>query len=392
MNRSRSLVVAVGLAAFVSSSLAAGAATPSKALGPSPNLGKTALAERAVKAAPEERSLASIPKTVFKLDTVPNVLKTPKLVDGAGPTLKVKPDRTKGPTRVTADISGPENYGYNPFGSGTNLNTIYHYSDMLVPTNTTASYPFSTTGVFHFVNAAGASKYCSASLISRSIIITAGHCVHQGGDVAGRGRAQGWIKYGYFVPAEQNGTWPYGYAWATQLTTTSGWYNQGAIGNGYDVAMVTLGKRAGTSVEIGAYTGWLGFCTSYCLQPFWELTQLGYPSNYYSGSYMTMGMHIEANRNNTDYFHGSGMQGGSSGGPHVANLGYLYDTTTNKGLWSGRNYVFAVTSWGYISDIYKIQGASSTSGPNNSNNITGLWNVVCNSARAQHGAASCATF
>jgi glutamyl endopeptidase len=388
----RSLASVVSLAVFVSLTAAASAAAPSKSLKPAADLGQSHLAERAAKAAPAEQVLDTLPKSVFTMDSVTNVLQTPQLIDGARPQVKVKLDRSKGPTRAAPDLAAPENFGQNPFGAGTNQNTIYHYTDMLVPTNATASYPFSTTGVFHFTDAAGSAKYCSASLISRSIIITAGHCVHQGGDKANRARSSGWIRSGYFVPAEQNGTWPFGYAWATKITTTVGWYNEGAIGKGYDVAMVTLGKRAGTSVEIGNYTGWLGLCYSFCLQNYWELTQLGYPSNYYGGSYMTMGMHLEANRNNTDYFYGSGMQGGSSGGPHIANLGYLSDSTTNKGLWATRNYVFGVTSWGYISDVYKIQGASSTTGYNNSNNIKGLFNVVCNAARSQHGTGSCSPF
>jgi hypothetical protein len=104
---------------------------------------------------------------------------------------------------------------------------------------------------------------------------------------------------------------------------------------------------------------------------------------------MTQGEHLETNRSNTDYYHGSGMQGGSSGGPHSANLGWLSDSTSFKGIWPYRNYVFAVTSWGYTSDIYKIQGASSLSGPSNSNNFVGLWNWACSWAKYLHGSSAC---
>lgn len=393
MTRSRLVATVTSAAAVVAISSAAAFAVPAKSIAPAPaGADRAAVAADAALSQPAEQLATSLPKAVFAApDAVGNVLKSPKMIAGARPTISAALDLKAGPKRLP-DVSGPENFGQNPFGSGTNQNTIYHYTDMLVPTNATAGYPFSTTGVFHFTNAAGQNKYCTASLISKSIIITAGHCVHQGGDKTNIGRANGWIRSGYFVPAEQNGAMPYGYAWATKLTTTVGWYNEGAIMKGYDVAMVTLGKRVGTSNEIGAYTGWMGLCYSYCLQSYWELTGLGYPGNYYSGAYMTMGMHLETNRNNTDYFYGSGMQGGSSGGPHVANLGYLSDSTANKGLWTARNYVFGVTSWGYISDVYKIQGASSTTGYNNSNNITGLFNVVCNTAKSLHGAASCSTF
>jgi hypothetical protein len=172
------------------------------------------------------------------------------------------------------------------------------------------------------------------------------------------------------------------------VNTTGGWYNYGYLDYGWDVGIVVLHKRAGTSNQIGHYTGWQGFCYSGCLQPYWYLTQLGYPGNYYSGLYMTQGEHLETNRRNTDYYHGSGMQGGSSGGPHSANLGWLSDSTSFKGLWTTRNVVFAVTSWGYTSDIYNIQGASTLSGPNNSNNFPAIWNSACSVARNLHGASA----
>jgi hypothetical protein len=51
--------------------------------------------------------------------------------------------------------------------------------------------------------------------------------------------------------------------------------------------------------------------------------------------------------------------------------------------------VFAVTSWGYTSDIYKIQGASSLSGPGEINNFPTMYNIACSVARSIHGAGSC---
>jgi V8-like Glu-specific endopeptidase len=280
----------------------------------------------------------------------------------------------------------PYNYGLNPFGAGNNLNTIFHYTDSYVQAY--SQYPFRTTGHLAFVAADGNSYRCSAALISAAILATAGHCVHQGGDNGGP-RANGWIRSAYFVPARANTSWPYGYAWAVWATTTSGWYNVGNITQGYDIALLVLRDREGFSLPPGNYVGWLGACFSFCLQPYWYLTQLGYPGNYYGGLYMMQGEHLETNRNNTDYYHGSGMQGGSSGGPHVANLGFLSDSTANKGQWPYRDILFAATSWGYVSDVYKIQGASTTSGPGNSNNFPAMWTNACNVARGLHGNGTC---
>jgi hypothetical protein len=51
--------------------------------------------------------------------------------------------------------------------------------------------------------------------------------------------------------------------------------------------------------------------------------------------------------------------------------------------------VFAVTSWGFADDRYRIQGASSLSGPGNSNDFKAMFNAACDIARNLHGPASC---
>jgi hypothetical protein len=86
------------------------------------------------------------------------------------------------------------------------------------------------------------------------------------------------------------------------------------------------------------------------------------------------------------------MQGGSSGGPHVSNIGSLLDSSTDKGQYASRNLIFAVTSWGYIDKTMKIQGASPLSGPGNINNFKALYNSACTNARAAHGTGSCTLF
>jgi hypothetical protein len=162
---------------------------------------------------------------------------------------------------------------------------------------------------------------------------------------------------------------------------------------GYDVGLVVLNKRSAplTAVEMGNVVGWQGFCIANCLQPFWQLTQYGYPSNYDGGNRMQVGEHIEKS-DTRDYQLGSGMQGGSSGGPHVSNPGIVVDSTADKGRYVNRNIIFAVTSWGYIDDSLKIQGASSLSGPGNTNSaggFKGLFNTACTRARLVHGVGSC---
>ena len=48
----------------------------------------------------------------------------------------------------------------------------------------------------------------SAALIARSILLTAGHCVHQGGSLPGRSKDKGWIRSAVYTPAYRNGAAP----------------------------------------------------------------------------------------------------------------------------------------------------------------------------------------
>lgn len=279
--------------------------------------------------------------------------------------------------RAQSDAIAPLDYGVG------NLNSIYHYTDKLVEAAQTRTANYRPTGWFQFVAAGGGSFRCTAELISKSIAVTAGHCVHDGGN----GNA-GWIRSGSFSPAYNNGSRPYGSANVDTMVTTNGWFNVGALDAGYDVGLIVLGKKVGTSQEIGTATGWYGFCNTNCLQPYWYLTQLGYPGNYYSGARMTEGQHLERS-DSRDFIYGSGMEGGSSGGGHIANHGALSGTAGSTGQWPFRNVVFAVTSWGYTDRTLKIQGASSLTGPNNSNNFRTMFNSACNRARQLHGNATC---
>lgn len=335
-----------------------------------------------------ERLLKALPPATFDdLVTRPRAFKAPTVRAGdPGPDGGSR--RAPKAPALDADAA-PENFGQNPFGSGTNRATVYHYSDSLVDVEVVDKFPFRATGHFAYTAANGASYRCSASLISKSILVTAGHCVHQGGSKPGIPAAKGFDKDGAFYPARAGDSYPYGYATANYFVTTTKWRNVGAIESGYDVALVVLNKPVDTTTEFGTQVGFYGFCSADCLQPYWSLTQLGYPGNYASGMYMSEGQHIEVNKSNTDFLHGSGMQGGSSGGPHIANFGFLYDSTDDQGRYPARNIVFSVTSWGYTDDIYKIQGSSSLSGPNNANNFPAMWNMACTRARKLHGADSC---
>lgn len=323
-----------------------------------------------------ERKLGRLPAEALQDKHAETPLKgTPAIHAGSpGPAAGAADTGTAG----AGGIIGQRNYGNG------NLSSIYHYTDLLIDPKIRGQYPYRATGWFVFTYPSGGTFRCTATLIAKSILVTAGHCVHEGGN-----SGAGYITSGTYYPAYANGaSSTYGQATAAAVITTAGWYSGGGLDQGYDVGLVVLNKRTGTTSEIGTKTGVLSFCYLNCLQTYWYLTQHGYPGNYYSGTVLTQGQHLEAS-DTRDFVLGSGMQGGSSGGPHIANLGSISDGSSDKGQWTPRNVVFAVTSWGYVNESFKIQGAPSLSGPNNSNNFRGLYNTMCNFSRSRHGTASC---
>ena len=285
---------------------------------------------------------------------------------------------------LLGDVSGKSRSNY---GNGSNQ-SVFHYSNSLVPPHEAVRSPMRQTGHFAFL-LDGFSYRCTASLISRSIAVTAGHCVHGGGP------SGNYITSGTFYPARiASDKFPYGSAPVTSVITTTGWVNEGGLDQGYDVALLVLGRKNGNpNKQIGDVVGWYSFCSINCLKGYNFLSQIGYPHNYYSGVRMTLGQHLEVKSpSGGDYIYGSGMQGGSSGGPHILNHGFLSNSSADLGQLRARNVVFAVTSWGFINESIKIQGASSLSGPGNSNNFRSMYNQACDAARGLHGLETCQKF
>ena len=296
------------------------------------------------------------------------------------------------PTGTQRAGVAPQNYGVN------NLDTIYHYNDSLQIPTPIYEFPHRAIGKLFFSFDDVSWFSCTAALINYTLLVTAGHCVHQGGN-----ESDGWLSQGYFVPAYSAARGVNQFAGRCDIlhaSTTSEWFTEGLIENGYDVGMLLCGRLF--DAAIGRYAnswpgyrlGFLGFCYANCRWGYQFLTQLGYPTNYYAAGEMTVSQHLESTVNGAatpDYVYGSGMRGGSSGGPHIANIGEISDSSSNLGQWTNRNTIFAVTSWGYTSDIYKIQGASPLSGVANGNNFVGLYNEVCRASRRTTGlgASSC---
>jgi V8-like Glu-specific endopeptidase len=227
-----------------------------------------------------------------------------------------------------------------------------------------ATYPYRTVGRLNFKDK-GVWTHCSASLILRSVIVTAAHCIQESG--RGSKTYSNWT----FVPAyfSKNSpgaepVMPYGsWVWKEYVRPAS-WADETDTSNGSaynnDLAVILLEKDAEDQF-IGDKTGWLryGETANYFVKSkrtgdLWTaaLTTLGYPGDSDNGmiqqrcdgpSYMTSIKRV------LQIYQGSDFTGGSSGGPWIANFGYQepsFSDGAGPGQKTLNNVVVGVTSWG----------------------------------------------
>lgn len=229
----------------------------------------------------------------------------------------------------------------------------YFSSSRLVPDTARLYYPYRAVGKLFFKKG-NQNFICSAAVLRPRLILTAGHCVHQGSGGAG-----GFFGNFLFVPAYHNGSAPY-QAWNWRwVTTTSEWSNGGgAVPNKADFAIIELeDRRFGSQTKkIGQVTGWLGYRTN-ALNPN-HTKKLGYPGNHDNAQIMHQvdSQHFR-NGGQSTVLYGSDMRGGSSGGPWVENFGVKAAGQTG-GLAPWPNRIVGVTSYGYVAVGPKVQGSS----------------------------------
>lgn len=101
--------------------------------------------------------------------------------------------------------------------------------------------PLRTHGKVYF-RQGGLDYVCSGTVIksrTRSLVITAGHCVYSG--------LGGFAQNFMFVPAKRGGKEPFGRWAARKLATTPQWRSREDIR--YDVGMATMAKRGGKKIQ-----------------------------------------------------------------------------------------------------------------------------------------------
>ncbi len=252
-------------------------------------------------------------------------------------------------TAAAADTSG----GMAPDAVGTG--GLQFTSARTTPVYASSTqFPFRTIGKLFF-NQNGISYSCSGSMIKPGIVVTAGHCVHDGS-----GSAAGWSSAFQFIPgySQVNGidSRPYG-TWTnwTSATTSTAWYSGGGVvPNIRDYAIIVFGANA-RGQRIGDITGWLGY--QYPSMIGRHMTVLGYPGNIDAGLILHRvdSQTTDGGTNNGTW--GSDMRGGSSGGPVVLNFRNVL-SAPNPPTDNNPARVTGVVSWGYISTAPQVQGGS----------------------------------
>ena len=241
---------------------------------------------------------------------------------------------------------------------GVKPNTIssfgYPYTETRVFANGSEvkNYPYSASGHLFFViqRSGGIDKpgnyNCSASVISHRIVVTAGHCT---GSPFTNGHGFFWYSKWMFVPADTNGTAPFGTWTVNVYGAGAGWRTgNGSVPNSEDWGFLVMNDQKG--VKIGDKTGWFGFETNSLDGN--NVTTLGYPNNLDKGELMQQNQaQVDDSGGSNTYLIGSAGGGGASGGPWVESFGQT-PSCSGKGCPTGQfqtlggNWIVGVTSYG----------------------------------------------
>jgi V8-like Glu-specific endopeptidase len=317
-------------------------------------------------AKPMALPISNIPADTIQAE-IKALLSTPALGPSGGSAGSEGTGAEKSPVFVGTPVADD---GVSPQDFGTNNHPFTTVRADLFTENTNTTYPYRAAGLLTFCTLSscpnGNNAWCSASLIKRGVIVAAAHCA------ANYGQSQFYNNW-QFYPAYRAGVAPYGVFGVRYVLIKTAYYNgtDSCVQYGVicpdDVSVLVL------TSDIGNTVGWFGYWygggfTSGGLE---EITQLGYPSGLDSGQYMERNDsygYINSSLSG-DTIIGTNMNGGSSGGPWVANFGLPSALTgETNGSFPQQNTVIGVTSWGYTSTGPKEAGAS----PFTANNIQSL--------------------
>ena len=330
--------------------------TPERLASAQPMLPRLATTPALSAGAPQARGAAS--SSPGQPPSVTRVFDEVTLIPG-GMRPTAEPDSEAAPTAVS------------PGGFG-----VFTHS-RVAPNSLASSYPYTTVGKLFFTVPGRGNGVCSASVIRRRIVLTAGHCVATAGTSAATRRFHTNFM---FVPALMDGTGPFG-AWTpTSVTVDNRWFfSNGSVPNAGDFGWLTIADRtiSGASRRIGDMTGNLGWVTNALNGN--VLTIMGYPCNLDSCNRMQMTV-APFNRDggNNSAIYPSIMRGGASGGPWIQDFGTA--PTGAPANTSGLNLQVGVTSYGPVSTAVYYLGSS---------RMDSTWLSIMNNVCSRAPAGSC---
>jgi len=225
-------------------------------------------------------------------------------------------------------------------------------SSQLTPLNADQAYPYSTVGKLFFTTPTG-NKTCTAAVIGNRLVLTAGHCLHNG-----NGSSSGYYGNWMFIPAYHSGTAPFATWHFSNAVLTNAWYTSGGVvPNAGDYAIIAFADQPinGTTVSLGHVVGKLGFQTLSTIPNHAHL--FGYPGNLDNGQIIHQVTAQSAQAvapSNAEY--GSDMNLGSGGGPWIQNFGIASQGQTG-GTNTGRNLVIGLSSYGYNDSTTLAEGS-----------------------------------
>ena len=247
------------------------------------------------------------------------------------------------------------------------------------------TYPYRAIGRLDFSVGSG-SAYCSASLIMRSVIVTAAHCV---ADFGSNSWYSNWtFRPAYYGPSGSTSSQkePFG-AWTVDsVSIARAWFDGSDTGSGSarnnDVAVLIVRKN-NSNKFIGDVVGWMSYgWDNYSFKQSAKTgnlltaatSTLGYPGLLDSGRIMQRAdgpTYTTTVSGAKQLWQGNDFTGGSSGGPWIVNFGFTGPSRSGGavvGSASAGNRVIGVTSWGSADpnapkDNYSSQFARNTQFP-----------------------------
>lgn len=339
-----------------------------------------------------------------------NPLPPPRDADSAGPGV-VNPSLVPGSAgdRTRSDTASPRAFGnfgipYTAARVALGTSSARPTAKSMGTSYLSTTHPYSAVGKLTF-SVTGGSAFCTATLILRSVIVTAAHCIQNFG--SNSNTYTNWkFTPGYYKGETGRAVKPYGeWVWAAFARPTT-WANGTDTGSGSarnnDLAVIILEKN-GNNQFLGdliwpLFYAWNNYSFVSSAKTgnltVGAVTTLGYPGLLDNGNIMQRSdgpAYVTTVSNANQLYQGSTFTGGSSGGPWVVNFVAQYPNFTGGANGGGSDFpysVVGVTSWGSADpnrpkDNYSSQFVQNTEFPNGDyggyggGNIGAILNQAC---------------